>query len=389
MKFMNINKDKMINFLFYFSYLFFVLMNMTRWVNNISFIHDIIKVILYPLLIIIILLQVTKFNFKSIIKVMIITSIFFLSYYVTKDLGIIFILLFVIAAKHINLKNFITYDLIIKIIFLIFIILLYYLGLTQNNTIYDSLRGTRYAFGFGHPNTFAVYILNICSDLVYLNYGKKNIKVYFILLLLGYFIDRFCDSRTSFFVIIISIFLSLSINKLSKFKLNKKIITYIFPVALFITVLFVSYFINNPGNSLLKSVDRLLSYRLSLFSTFYQAYPIKLFGNEFINYNTCVSLSTCYVLDNIYLTLILKYGLLLTILLCLGFVARFKMALKNNEMSLVICLLIYIIHGFMENSLFILSYNPFLICFSVLIWDIYEKNMLEKGCKNENKKISN
>lgn len=60
-------------------------------------------------------------------------------------------------------------------------------------------------------------------------------------------------------------------------------------------------------------LGELFSSRISLTAAFLKEYSIHLFGSRFINYGTG-TIGTTFVLDNAYMSLLIKFGLLVALL---------------------------------------------------------------------------
>ena len=134
----------------------------------------------------------------------------------------------------------------------------------------------RCSFGFGHPNTFSVYLFNIILMWIWLRYNIIRWKHYiglFIVCLIAYL---FSDTRTSFILTIISLILLYFSKRHNKTRWLRLIAIIIAPVlALFIAL---SVNLYTSSNSIILWLDQLLNTRLKLGSYAYYHHGFSFFG---------------------------------------------------------------------------------------------------------------
>lgn len=362
--------DRKINvpkFLFYMSYFLLITQSMTRWVNNIEGFRSICSTAIPLLLFFSILLQVNKYTKNNILLMMFLLIISFFSFYVSKDIAIFYIILFLMASKSSDFNGIIKFDLAIKLCLLCLVFFLYSIGMTEKVISYTVDRGVRYAFGFGHPNTLGVYVFSICADLAYLNYKNRKLIIYMFLAIAAILINIYCDSRGSFISIILLIILSYLLPKLKNSKVFKGITIYMFPLLLIVSYLVSYLFMKSNGNSVFIFLDELFSRRISLMAAFLDGYSIHLFGSKFINYNTG-TIGTSYVLDSAYMSLLIKFGLAVTLFFAIAMPKKVKKAYNSGQYNIILCLIVFMFFGLMENGFYVLAYNPFLLSLATIIF---------------------
>ena len=372
---------KISTILFYISYFLLIFQSMTRWVHNIEFLQNICPILIFGSLVISIILQYKKIEKNKLIIITLISIISFCSYWESRDIAILYIVIFAIAFKDKEYRNLIKFDLIIKTAMLLLIFFLYSKGLTEKIIYYYNARGVRYSLGFGHPNTLGMYLLNICADIAYLNYDKKRISLYILIISIAVFVNYVPRSRGASIAIILLIIFSYIIPLIKNnqiFKIVAKNLCVFFIIISFLSGLI---FLQNKLGILVK-LNEIFSNRINLIADFLKTYPITAFGNNFVNYNTN-NLGNVYTLDNAYITILLKYGLLVTIICSLMMNFNIRQALHNKKYAIIMCLLTYMFLGLMENGFYVLAYNPFLLSFSELIC-----SNRKEGDNNENVKLN-
>lgn len=373
--------------IFYIAYTMAIFYWMFTNVKYISDFRSIIINIVYVLLTFLCIIQAKKYSVKTILLIGISILIIGISWQVSNSNTLIVLLLFIVASKSINFKDLVKYDIKIKIAFLLIIVLLYYLGLTENYFMYRSDGALRSSMGLSHPNTFGVYIFSICCEYIYIRYPNLKIKELILLLIATFVIDYFSDSRGSTYSMIILILGIVFINKKHTKILEKKAIQNII-LSLFIIFTILSLWTANEyskGNEIMYKLNEILSGRIRFSSQFLNDYSAKLFGNSMELLGVKEANETgkqALVLDNAYVKLILQYGILSYLLFGLSVYISFRYAFKNKDYAFCIIFCIYILRGFTGNVLFSLYGNIFLLYISNYL---YNKKIVN-GESNENKK---
>ena len=120
-------------FFFYLAYTFILFQAMFNNVPSVLPFYSIIDKLIVVLIFLTVLFQNQIYKIREIVLVVIIFSITVISYLLSKDNIILKVVMLIIASKDIELKKFIKFDLVIKVIFCCMIIifsrfLLLYLG---------------------------------------------------------------------------------------------------------------------------------------------------------------------------------------------------------------------------------------------------------------------
>ena len=210
--------------------------------------------------------------------------------------------------------------------------------------------------------------MSVCLDFLYLTFDTKYKKISYIFIILSIlFIYTFCNSRSSIYTLILVLLFSFVIpliknNKVAKFSLSN--LPFIFMILSFGLTIMYKY---KKVFTFMVSLNEVLSNRIFLMSEFYNRYSISLFGNLFIDYNTH-STSTSSVLDNAYMLLLIKFGIIITFILLYAISKRVRKGLDEKNFAIAICLTAFVFFGLMENGMIILFYNPFLLFLADLIF---------------------
>lgn len=307
---------------------------------------SVIDMMVYVLLII--TFNYSNWTYKSLFKTSIIIGIYTLINFSSYKLNVLMPLLIIQSISGIRLKRY----LMINFIITGFTLLIMYIinGEGSNMVGYSFLmdRKTRMSFGFGHPNTVALYYYCFIINgllLLYFSKYKNRIFLYLILIIpLWYYIYSRTASR-SFILSIIILYFSYFyfyagtiISKTNAFKL----VSYIF-ISLAILFTSITVFLALFREHFLK-LDLILSKRLTSYDAFLDKVTLVdfFFGSEDYKH---------YVIDSSYLHLLFEGGIFFFI----GFLIFYLFAtvnMVNKKEWIPICIVMsFMAYGLMETSL--------------------------------------
>ena len=203
----------------------------------------------------------------------------------------------------------------------------------DNETVY------RNSLGFGNVNTPFIYFLGIVFGLYYF-FRKKPFKlflIYIVTTLIALWMFEETDCRTGMYIYVLFIFISLIYNE----KINKKIkpiIPHLFLIFTIFSVLLAVFF----GSTVHNDVNELLSNR-PYFSNYYLENHLyfNLFGHDVVG---------IYVLDNFYLSLLVKTGII-------SYLVYFYLFYKGGKVvahdyRLVLIIIFTLMYGILECNLY-------------------------------------
>ena len=362
MKNSNIRLNKLI---FYVSYTLIIFSTMFKQVTGINNLLETLSTIGIMLLLINCVSNINKLNINKVLILFISVLMAVITKITSKSNTIFILILLIIAAKNIKLEELIKYDLKIKIPFMIIIVVLYFLRMTDVNLHYR--KGIiRHSMGFSNPNVFSTYILAIIVEYLYLRRKKVNAKDLIIIIIGIFIIDFYADSRTQIFCLII-LALIVYINKYTGKKfLNNSIVNFIVSnifIILTIFSLLIIYFYGQ-GNDIVQDIDVQTSGRIKQISGVFNEYDVNLFGNKLDLVTSLQAKLTGKqqtALDNVYIYSLLSYGIIPFIIMCIAMKKYMKTTIKENEDILRTIMLVFLIGGLMERFCIEVQYNIFLL----------------------------
>jgi hypothetical protein len=178
----------------------------------------------------------------------------------------------------------------------------------------------------------------------YLKYDQcKKRWLYFILMIVGLAVYYFPNTQTVTLLIAVLILFDVINGYLKKHTI--KIIYISFYLAILLcSMLFVFLWIYKPHNSFIKIINEATSGRIFLWAT-----ALKEYGTNFMGNNLLSPLTNQYeylVIDNAYWSLVITYGILITITIIYIYGLTLKKIVNDKKSILVFIVMLF--YGFTE-----------------------------------------
>ena len=93
-------------------------------------------------------------------------------------------------------------------------------------------------------------------------------------------------------------------------------------------------------------------------------------------------------LDNAYASILIRYGVLVFIMFSFFYLLLLKEEANHHKGMLVIILFLYALYGVMENGLYQMTHNIFLIAFANLLYGINTSKGEKENCVYEMKELA-
>lgn len=236
----------------------------------------------------------------------------------------------------------------------------------------------RYGLGFGWTTTAPNRFVFVCLGWLYIRKHNISFLELFLMAAIHAAFYYLTDTRLAFYVglliVIAGVVFKFSNNFSLSFLSDKKILSVflsLIPVLLFITsILFVYFYSKN--NSLFIKIDELLSGRLHQSLEAYKKIGVNLFGNNVVwrgwskETVNMVDYDYMYV-DNSYLKIMFEYGIVGICLILIGYSFAIKKAVKDKDGVLVFSLIICCVHATISPSLVGYGENMFLYTLSYFL----------------------
>ena len=369
-----LEKSSLKNLLFYFAYSIYLgynLLDTSFYSKNINVFGNLLIIIV---LVMLILKEVIDFKVNSrdltlFIILAIIGGLFF------NYMGYNYAMLpfFVYSARNVNTTTIVKISYRISLVLLIFIIVSSYLGWITNYITYDGGREREYV-GFRYSLFGPAILCNIIFLKVYLE--KDNIKWRTLMFLIigNYALYEFTDSRLTFGLGMLLLILTILIKLFSKFKrvLMNKILIGSYVVSGLLSLYFTIGY--NHLSEWHSNINEFLGGRLSLgYSTLkYYGYGllgkrITLVGNG-LDVDGYITTETYDYVDNLYIQLLLKLGLLFLVIFILGMTIVMWRVYRLNDIYLYIIFSLLALHGIIDDLMILPQYNSFWFVIAALFY---------------------
>lgn len=369
------------NIIFYIAY---SLILFSWYFTRIVFVSQYIKyfkILGIILLLINCFIQAKNYSKKSLMRIVLLTLLGFISYYFSGSDIVLILLLMLFAIKNIQFTSLVKFDMYLKIFIVVLLFILYKFGYTNETlTLRDGV--IRYSYGFSHPNLFGFVVSNIVMDFIFLNKNRMNLFYILFVCIVIFLIDHYSDSRSSAILLFMILLICLcKEEKLKKFFENR-IIKFIVSNAWFIftiisLILGYLYFKNTDIGI---QLNLLFTSRLRHISEFLTKYDVNLFGNKLILISTedALVLKTApAILDNTYIHYLLRFGIIISLIIAIYLKRVFKYAYSKKNYVLIGILFIFLIYSMMENRL------------NQIVFILYmSKAIYFESCKCKNDKIN-
>lgn len=290
-----------------------------------------------------------------------------ISYTKNSNTDILTLILVVIGCSSFDFRTVVKVQLVARLTGMLSTFTFYLLGIIPDHIMYREDGTIRHSLGYLHPNSLSTHFAY--AVFAYLFLRGKNIKYseLTIIFLLNFGFNEITGMRTSFISVFIALFLIL-LYKLLKSKkiLFVKKVNWFF-LSFVVTMMFIYLYSNRNGIAI--TLDEILSGRIRQGNNFLGEYGISFIGN-FIKVGES-SFGRINILDNMYVKLIVQYGILLS----LYYVGVFRYVRKNQDTGaddfIVNTLILVIsIYGISESSPLKVETNFFLFLIAK-----YIKNM--------------
>ncbi|MCI5911169.1 MAG: hypothetical protein PUB76_05585 [Oscillospiraceae bacterium] len=264
-------------------------------------------------------------------------------------------------AKFINIAK--TYRLVATIT-IVAIMLMFFLGLIDENIVY---RGSvvRHSFGFIYATDLvALFFYILLADFYICNYENKKFTYrYPIYVIIALFSYKMCDARLGTICILMMIPAVLYLKRIRKriTRIEELILKYSISIFAAFTVILVQIYILYPRNKFIERMDALLSYRLYYSKIGVLRYGYKLFGQKVEMHGG--DSKDYFFIDSSYMNIILVYGVISLICVCLIFTYITKISIKKCDYLLPFVIFMIAVNSFVGQQLLDIAYDVFLLSF--------------------------
>lgn len=303
---------------------------------------------------------VEKKKIRNLLNITFFTLFCMIAFYFSKNTDLVTLALVGISCLSLDIDKAVLIQLVSKIFGIVLTLISYWGGLAKDVIMVRENGQVRHSMGFIHPNSYATHVAY--ASLMYIFIRKKKITQFelILILLINVLVSKTTGTRTSLFIIVIGIIL-ISIEKI----LKNNVISNISKInwfCIFGIISLVSSYMYIQYYTVLSPLNDLFSGRIRQSSEFLYKYNISIFGQYLkmgVDNSIGDTYGKLYILDNMYVKLILQYGCILT---CYFF-GYFNYVRKKNKSNFIIqvYLLLLALYGISESSPLSVETNFFLL----------------------------
>jgi hypothetical protein len=318
---------------------------------------------------------------RDVLRIFIFSGTILISYYFCRYQELIWIFLFVLAAQNIEMQIVAKVTMLLTATTAITVIILASIGIISNDLVYSTnIYSGTYSkvrlYGFSHHNFLGCRILLFYLCQVYLRYDNFNVFDYGIGIATSVILYTLFRSRTSAVLLVSCILIIYTLKLLEHLEKRQGILLVRFGIysimvfsIVFSIVVTLGY---NRGNIICIAINSLIYKRFSYASKVLREYGISFLGQQvdLVSSITAGELGLdAVIIDNAFMLMIIRCGLLFFFLIIYSyfFITSKSIQAKNYKIAAIIGL--YFMCGISEKWLFTISYNPFVLLLSVVLFN--------------------
>lgn len=270
----------------------------------------------------------------------------------------------IVGAKDVEFRKILKVYLVIGITIMVVAFAASQCGIIEDLQ-YVTNRGevfyTRHAYGIVYPTDFAAHIFYIVlATLICFERELNLLGKSWVCLLAAGCVYMVANAQTSTMCLVAFVLLCIVERLFRKHMMTIGKAMQWMPVVCATSFLGLAYNYNTENESLVK-LNALLSTRLELSKKAFDMYEVKWFGQyipEVGSGNSVEYKPDYFFLDDVYIRILLEYGLFLFIVVLMMLMLTSKVAILKQQHMLALAILAIAIHSIMEHHLLEMAYNP-------------------------------
>ena len=279
--------------------------------------------------------------------------------------------LFILAFRDADLDKVVKIAYKLLTIGIMLIVGLSVIGAIPDRILYRGMT-VRHSMGFSHPNQFGLAVFQWVLCRCYLRWHILRPMDYILLGIIAFAVHRIADSQTAVVCILMVLMFTLFSKTMEYFDIRYEFLLYKVCTCgsiIFMVGSLILTWIDVKQYPFFRLFDLLMSAR---FSVCHQI--LKLYGSTFLGQpiyvgnaaRTMLGITYDTYMDNAYVTLWMRYGLIFALLFIVVYIAQYKLFREFPKVTMV--LFIFSIYGIMESGLYQLYHNIFVLLFAYLLY---------------------
>ena len=362
------NNKKWKYYIFFIAYTIYIFYQLFYMNSNIKLVFPLPYSIIYFIYaLFIIKIASSKFSLKSLSIFWGLIILSLIIYKCSGELKIFELLLIIYAARDIDFSSIAKWTRRFLILGVLTIIIMSLVGIIPNNIFYREDGTERISLGFVYvsqlPNIFLVITF---LDIFITEKDGKNISIIKIIIytLINFAIYKITDVRNTFYIFILFLILY-CVKRIRASFFEKKLVqlfmTYSYLILFGVSLIMSSIY--NPQIEWHGKLNEYLNNRLLLTNRTLENYSINLFGNNIPMYGINAVLNGGHswneysYIDNAYMQILLKYGIIISILISASYTIFIKKAFQRKNFLICIWFFIMAISSVTADSMINIVHN--------------------------------
>ena len=261
-----------------------------------------------------------------------------LVWYNSGEKGALIYITMIIAMKNVSLKRLFSIGAVIWGGTFVLMAILTMTGIKSDIFVVHDKLGLgyiiRWSLGHPHPNVLQIFFMMLCAMILYLAdwKGRKLVYATLIMLAANLYIFFYSVSYTGIILVVIYLLGNLYLSYRKRLnKLEKMLITLVFPAC-------VTFAVFGPlvlKGKLWEICNKVLNMRFLVTKIYWENHPITMFGS----YPAEAVPEGFRNIDSSYVFALMHYGIVVFVLMCVGYMALIRYLLKEQKhKELAICL---------------------------------------------------
>lgn len=301
---------------------------------------------------------ITEYSYKEWGTILFLLTLSMVVYRVSGEKGALICMVTVAAMKNVSVKRVFGVGLAVWAVAMggRFLVSLACISEVQTAVQIKNISGAvlRYFMGYPHPNVLHISYLILAAFVVYCVKETYNWKYLLILSLGNLFLFFYSYSFTGVLIVMAYLLLSYYVGKKSISRAECFLIRLVFPACILFSVIFPMAL----DGKLFELADRVFNNRIHFAKHFLTLENMSLFGN-----NVAAITTDVIAMDNAYIFALVVYGILVFLLICVGYLATVEACIKqkkNIELAMICC---FLLAGITEPFLFNTSFKNLTLLF--------------------------
>lgn len=301
---------------------------------------------------------ITKYTYKEWAIILCLLILSTIVYLVSGEKGVLICMVTVCAMKNVSVKRAFGVGLVVWSVAMggRFFISLINIGNVETAVQTKNITGAvlRYFMGYPHPNTLHISYLILTAFVIYCVKETYSLKHLIVLAVGNLFVFLYSYSYTGALVVMIYICLSYYVSKRKISGMEYFLVKLFFPFCILFSIVFPLIL---KGEAF-ELADRIFNNRINFARYFLTVENMSLLGN-----NLAAITTNIITMDNSFVFALVIYGILVFILMCVGYLLLIPMYVKqkkNIELAMICC---FLAAGITEPFLFNTSFKNLTLLF--------------------------